>query len=114
MFFRNDFTMGGNNGFTDFKFILSHSLVDKITGPATMRGLFVVTAAVLLVVSLGCYWVNGTKFGLVRKAIRDSENRVLFSGYSTADYKLFIFVAAAMIAGVGRAFRPPGGHHQSR
>src|SRR5580692_8789559 len=29
MFFRNDMTMGGNNGFTDFKFILGHSLVDK-------------------------------------------------------------------------------------
>ncbi|HVU16722.1 MAG TPA: urea ABC transporter permease subunit UrtC [Candidatus Didemnitutus sp.] len=107
LFFRNDTTMGGNNGFTDFKFILSYSLVDKVTGPATMRGLFVASAAALLLVSLGCYWVNGTKFGLVRKAIRDSENRVLFSGYATADYKLFVFVAAAMIAGVGGALFVP-------
>src|SRR4051812_19067 len=101
MFFRNDFTMGGNNGFTDFKFILGHSLVEKDVGSATMRGLFIATAAVLLVVSLGCYWLNGTKFGLVRQAIRDGENRVLFSGYATANYKLFVFVVAAMIAAAG-------------
>ncbi len=107
MFFRNDFTMGGNNGFTDFKFILGHSLVDKEAGPATMRGLFVITAVVLLLVSLGCYWLNGTKFGLVRQAIRDGENRVLFSGYATAHYKLFVFVVAAMIAGVGGALFVP-------
>jgi urea transport system permease protein len=107
MFFRNDFTMGGNNGFTDFKFILGHSLVDKGAGSATMRGLFVVTAVVLLLVSLGCYWLNGTKFGLVRQAIRDGENRVLFSGYATAHYKLFVFVVAAMIAGVGGALFVP-------
>jgi urea transport system permease protein len=107
MFFRNDLTMGGNNGFTDFKFILGHSLVDKGTGPATMRGLFVVTAVVLLLVCLGCHWLNGTKFGLVRQAIRDGENRVLFSGYATANYKLFVFVAAAMIAAVGGALFVP-------
>ncbi len=107
MFFRNDFTMGGNNGFTDFKFILGHSLVEKGTGPATMRALFVTTAAALLLVCLGCHWLNGTKFGLVRQAIRDGENRVLFSGYATANYKLFVFVAAAMIAAVGGALFVP-------
>jgi len=107
LFFQNDFTMGGNNGFTDFKFILGHSLVDKVAGPATMRGLFMVTTAVVLLVSLGCYWLNGTKFGLVRQAIRDGENRVLFSGYATANYKLFVFVVAAMIAAVGGALFVP-------
>jgi urea ABC transporter permease protein UrtC len=107
LFFQNDFTMGGNNGFTDFKFILGHSLVDNVTGPATMRGLFMVTSVMVLLVSLGCYWLNGTKFGLVRQAIRDGENRVLFSGYATANYKLFVFVAAAMIAAIGGALFVP-------
>lgn len=107
MFFRNDFTMGGNNGFTDFKFVLGHSLVDKGVGSATMRGLFIVSALALLLVSLGCYWLNGTKFGLVRQAIRDGENRVLFSGYATAHFKLFVFVVAAMIAAVGGALFVP-------
>jgi len=107
LFFRNDLTMGGNNGFTDFKFILGYSLVDNDTGPATMRGLFVASVVVLLLVCLGCHWLNGTKFGLVRQAIRDGENRVLFSGYATAHYKLFVFVAAAMIAGIGGALFVP-------
>ena len=107
MFFRNDLTMGGNNGFTDFKFLLGHSLVDKDTGPATMRGLFIASAVVVLSVCLFCHWLNGTKFGLVRQAIRDGENRVLFSGYATANYKLFVFVAAAMIAAVGGALFVP-------
>ena len=107
LFFRNALTMGGNNGFTDFKFILGHSLVDSDTGPATMRGLFVVSAVTVLLVCLLCHWLNGTKFGLVRQAIRDGENRVLFSGYATANFKLFIFVVAAMIAGVGGALFVP-------
>jgi urea transport system permease protein len=107
MFFRNDFTMGGNNGFTDFKFILGHSLVDRDTGPATMRGLFVVSAVVLLLVCCFCHWINGTKFGLVRQAIRDGENRVLFSGYATASFKLFVFVVAAFIAAAGGALFVP-------
>jgi urea transport system permease protein len=107
MFFRNDFTMGGNNGFTDFKFILGHSLVDPDTGPVTMRGLFVASAALLLGVCAFCHWLNGTKFGLVRQAIRDGENRVLFSGYATASFKLFVFVVAAGIAALGGALFVP-------
>jgi urea transport system permease protein len=43
----------------------------------------------------------------VRQAIRDGENRVLFSGYATAHYKLFVFVVAAMIAAVGGALFVP-------
>jgi urea transport system permease protein len=107
LFFRNSLLMGGNNGFTDFKFILGHSLVDPNTGPATMRGLFIASGVALLLVCLFCHWLNGTKFGLVRQAIRDGENRVLFSGYATANYKLFVFVVAAMIAAVGGALFVP-------
>jgi urea transport system permease protein len=107
LFFRNNLLMGGNNGFTDFKFILGQPLVDPVRGPTTMRGLYVATAVVLLLVYLLCRWLNGTKFGLVQQAIRDGENRVLFSGYATAHYKLFIFVLAAIIASVGGALFVP-------
>ena len=44
---------------------------------------------------------------LIQRAIRDSENRVLFSGYATADFKLFVFVLAAVIAGLGGALFVP-------
>ncbi len=103
IFFRNNTLMGGNNGFTDFKFILGYSLLE----PVTQRALFVVTAIVLLLVYLACRWLSGTKFGLVQRAVRDGENRVLFSGYASAHYKLFIFVFAALIAAVGGALYVP-------
>ena len=103
MFFRNNLLLGGNNGFTDFKFILGHSF----SAPATYRGLYVVTAITVLLAYLFCRWLSRTKFGLVQQAIRDGENRVLFSGYATAHYKLLIFVIAALIAAVGGALYTP-------
>ena len=103
MFFRNDLLMGGNNGFTDFKFILGFDVRDA----ATQRGLFVVTAVTLLIVYLAYRWLNGTKFGLVQQAVRDGENRALFSGYATAHFKLFIFIVSALIASIGGALYVP-------
>jgi len=97
LFFRNSLLMGGNNGFTDFKFILDYDLRD----PATQRGLYVVTGIALMAIFLGCRWLSTTKFGLVQQAIRDRENRVLFSGYAAGHYKLFVFVLAALIASIG-------------
>jgi urea transport system permease protein len=97
LFFRNSLLLGGNNGFTDFKFILGYDL----RSPGTQRGLYVATALALLLVYLGCRWLSRTKFGLVQQAIRDSENRVLFSGYAAGYYKLFVFVLCAFIAALG-------------
>jgi urea transport system permease protein len=107
LFFRNNLLLGGNNGFTDFKFILGHSLIDPVEGPVTMRALYIASAVTLLLVYLLCRWLNGTKFGLVQQAIRDGENRVLFSGYATTHYKLFAFVLAALIAALGGALYVP-------
>lgn len=103
MFFRNDLVMGGNNGFTDFKFLLGQ---DTHT-PGTQRGLFIATAVLLVTVYAGCRWLTLTKFGLVQRAVRDSETRVLFSGYAAANYKLFVFVLAAVIASLGGALYVP-------
>ncbi len=103
LFFRNSLLMGGNNGFTDFKLLLG---ADLRTG-ATQRNLFIATAITLLFVYVGCRVLSQTKFGLVQRAIRDGENRVLFSGYATAHFKLFIFVLSAAIASVGGALYVP-------
>jgi urea transport system permease protein len=51
--------------------------------------------------------LSGTKFGLVQRAVRDGENRVLFSGYSSAHYKLFVFVLSAVIASIAGALYVP-------
>ncbi len=103
MFFRNDMVMGGNNGFTDFKFLLGANLHTA----STQRGLFIATAILIVGVYVGCRWLTMTKFGLVQRAVRDSETRVLFSGYSAANYKLFVFVVAAVIASLGGALYVP-------
>lgn len=94
LFFRNNLLLGGNNGFTDFKFILGHDLREA----GTQRALYICTAASLLGVYLLCKWLTTTKFGKIQRAVRDSENRVLFSGYATGNFKLFIFVLSALIA----------------
>jgi urea transport system permease protein len=103
MFFRNDFTFGGNNGFTDFKFIVGYDL----RNPATQRGLYITTSLLLLATYALCKWLTTTKFGKVQRAVRDSENRVLFSGYATANFKLFVFVLSAIIASLAGALYVP-------
>ena len=103
MFFRNDFTFGGNNGLTDFKFILGHD----INSPVTKRWLYIASGLLLLGVYLFLGWLTSTKFGLIQRAVRDSENRVLFSGYATANFKLFVFVLSAIICGLGGALFVP-------
>src|ERR1700745_363759 len=65
------------------------------------------SALALLLVCLLCRWLHRTKFGLVQRAIRDSENRVLFSGYAAAHYKLFVFVLSAVIAALGGVLYVP-------
>jgi urea transport system permease protein len=96
LFFQNDLLMGGNNGFTDYKYLLGYDL----RLPATQRGLYICSGVALLGVYLLCKWLTTTKFGKVQRAIRDSENRLLFSGYATANYKLFVFVLSALIAAI--------------
>ncbi len=103
MFFRNDFTFGGNNGLTDFKEILGFDL----NSDATRRALLICSGLALFGAYLLCRWLSVTRFGKIQRAIRDSENRVLFSGYATVNFKLFVFVVAAIIAGVGGALFVP-------
>jgi urea transport system permease protein len=103
MFFRNDFTFGGNNGLTDFKFILGYD----VRSAATQRWLFIATGVLLILTYAFCRWLTLTRFGKIQRAVRDSENRVLFSGYAAANFKLFVFVVSAIIAGLAGALYVP-------
>ena len=103
MFFRNELYMGGNNGFTDFRTILGGDL----RTPEAKRMLYIASAITLTLVFLACTWLTKSRFGLIQRAIRDSENRVLFSGYSAANFKLFVFILSAVIAGIGGALYVP-------
>ena len=102
--FGNSFILfGGNNGLNNFGEIFGFDVNET----STKRWVFIGSALLLLAVYLLIAWLVKTKFGMVQRAIRDSENRVRFSGYSTTSYKLLLFVGAAMIAGIAGAFYVP-------
>lgn len=103
LFFRNEMLMGGNNGFTDFRTLLGSDL--RVA--TTQRCLYIATAVLLVAVVAACKWLTHSRFGLIQRAIRDSENRVLFSGYATANFKLFIFIVSAVIAALAGALFVP-------
>ena len=96
VFNRNETNLGGTNGLTDFKKIFGFPLSD----PGTQRALYVVTVLCLGGAYLLCRWITQSRAGKVLVAVRDSEQRVLFSGYSPANYKLFVFVVSAALAGL--------------
>jgi len=96
VFNRNETRLGGTNGLTDFKQLLGFRLSD----PATQRGLYLLTVVALGAAYLLCRYIVASRAGNVLIAIRDSESRVTFSGYTPWVYKLFVFVVAAGLAGL--------------
>lgn len=103
VFNRNEINLGGTNGLTNFKKILGFTLTEA----STQRGLYVVTALALCGAYLLCRWVVKSRAGKILLAIRDAENRVLYSGYTPANYKVFVFTVSAMLAGVAGALYVP-------
>src|SRR5262245_3656207 len=103
MFNRNTMNLGGTNGLSGFKTIFGFTLNDA----GTQRGLYVATALCLCGAYLLCRWITRSPVGKVLVAIRDSETRVLFSGYSPAAFKLFVFVVSAGLAGIAGALYVP-------
>lgn len=96
VFNRNETRLGGTNGLTDFKQVLGFRLSD----PSTQLGLYIITVIALGASYLLCRWIVASRAGKVLIAIRDSEQRVTFSGYTPWVYKLFVFVVAAGLAGL--------------
>jgi len=103
VFNRNEMRLGGTNGLADFKTIFGYPL----NLASTQRGLYTITAITLVIAYLVCRFITHSRAGKVLVAIRDSETRVLFSGYSPARYKLFVFVVSAVLAGVAGALYAP-------
>ena len=102
-FFRNEMGFGGNNGLTDFKDILGFNLQQD----STRVVLLVITAFVLGATFLLSRYILSSKFGRVIEAIRDSEARVRFVGFKTENYKVFLFVYSAVLAGIAGALYVP-------
>ena len=103
VFNRNETNLGGTNGLTDFKHIQGFSLND----PSTQLVMYMVTILFLGLAYMLCRWITQSRAGRVLIAIRDCEQRVFFSGYSPANYKLFVFVISAGLAGLAGALYVP-------
>src|SRR6202162_2553305 len=103
LFFRNETGFGGNNGFTDFKRILGF----PIAAVGTRTGLFMITFATLVGGFLACRYIVTSKLGRVVMAIRDTESRLMFLGYSPLGYKLFVWTFSAILCGIAGALYVP-------
>ncbi len=90
---------GGVNGMTDLKTLLGW---DTRTDSAKYV-LYYVCVALLLASMVLCRWVQTSKLGTLLLAMRDKEDRVRFSGYDVADFKIFTFCLAAGLSGIGGA-----------
>src|ERR1700726_1009013 len=90
---------GGINGITDLRTLLGWD----IRPDHAKYILYFVCCGLLLGVMLLARFVVSSKLGRILVAIRDKEDRVRFSGYDVANYKIFVFCVASAMAGVGGA-----------
>ena len=90
---------GGVNGITDLCTLLGWD----IRTDEAKNILYFVNGALLFVVLLIAQFVRKSKLGRLLIAMRDQEDRVRFSGYNVANFKIFIFCLGAAFAGIGGA-----------
>lgn len=87
---------GGTNGLTSFTTLLGEPLKSD-----TMKVvLYLVTAALLVLVFMLCRYIANSRTGKVLRAIRDGENRVRFLGYNPATYQMMTFAFSGALAGI--------------
>jgi urea transport system permease protein len=90
---------GGVNGMTDLKTILGW---DTRTDSAKYL-LYYLTVFLLLGSIMVCAWIQKSKLGTLLLAMRDKEDRVRFSGYDVAMFRVFAFCFAAFLSAIGGA-----------
>ena len=90
---------GGVNGMTDLKTVLGW---DTRTDHAKYV-LYYLCVALLIASMLLCRWIQTGKAGTLLLAMRDKEDRVRFSGYDVANFRVFTFCLAAALSGIGGA-----------
>lgn len=90
---------GGVNGITDLRTLQGW---DIRTDEAKLI-LYFVSAALLIGCILIARFIVASKLGRLLLAMRDKEERVRFSGYDVASFKIFVFCVGAAFAGIGGA-----------
>jgi urea ABC transporter permease protein UrtC/urea ABC transporter ATP-binding protein UrtD len=103
VFCMNNMLLCGTNGLTNFEKLAGYDLRE----PNVKMGMFIITLLVLAAVYALCYWITSSRLGRVLVAIRDNETRLRFSGYKPHHFKVFVFVLAAMIAGLAGMLYAP-------
>src|ERR1700733_6667429 len=93
---------GGVNGITDLRTLHGWD----IRPDHAKDILYFVNAGLLIFAVLVAQFIRRSKLGRILVAMRDKEDRVRFSGYSVADFKVFVFCFAAALAGIGGAMFP--------
>lgn len=90
---------GGINGITDLKTIHGWN----INTDSAKYILYFISGILLLGVIMLCRFILSSKFGRLLLAMRDKEDRVRFSGYDVANFKIFTFSVGAAISAIGGA-----------
>ena len=90
---------GGVNGITDLRTLLGW---DIRTDSAKFI-LYFINVFLLLAVLITAQFIRKSKLGRLLVAMRDSEDRVRFSGYDVSNFKIFIFCTAAVFSSIGGA-----------
>ncbi len=90
---------GGINGITDLKTMHGWD----INTNSAKYILYYVPGFLLLGVIMVCRYVLSSKLGRLLLAMRDREDRVRFSGYDVANFKIFVFCLGAAISAIGGA-----------
>jgi urea transport system permease protein len=90
---------GGVNGMTDLRTLKGW---DVRTDEARLI-LYYVCCVLLLGSIVLCAWIQRSKLGTLLLAMRDKEDRVRFSGYDVAMFKVAVFCLGAALSGIGGA-----------
>ena len=90
---------GGINGITDLRTLNGWDIRDD----SSKYVLYFINAFMLFGVIIISRYILTSKFGRLLLAMRDKEDRVRFSGYDVASFKIFIFCVSAAISAIGGA-----------
>jgi urea transport system permease protein len=90
---------GGVNGITDLRTLRGWD----IRPDHAKLVLYCISGGLLIGCVLLAQFIRRSKLGRILVAMRDKEDRVRFSGYDVANFKIFVFCFAAGLAAIGGA-----------
>ena len=90
---------GGVNGITDLRTMLGWDIRDD----SSKYILYYLCIALLVACILVARFITNSKVGKLLLALKDKEDRVRFSGYDVANFKIFVFCVAAAFSAIGGA-----------